>query len=105
MTDNVYVNVEAIPDITPLLQPTKLGDIATYTFFSIAGVFLGGEVGLLSGAASAKRTITRDPEVRGRVERAYRGFRADVLREELKVLEKEGGEGGKGKDILDGGLF
>lgn len=86
---------EAIPDVTPLLKPTSLGDFAAYTFFSIAGIFLGGEIGVLSGAASAKRTITRDPETRARVERAFRGFRADVLRKEIQVLEsgKEGEAG------------
>jgi len=84
---------EAIPDITPLLQPTKMGDIATYTFFSIAGIFLGGEIGLLSGASSARRTITRDPETRARVEKAFRGFRADVLKKELQILENSDADG------------
>jgi len=42
-----------------MLQPSILGDFATYTFFSIAGVFVGGGIGALSGAAAAKRTIRR----------------------------------------------
>lgn len=84
--------VEAIPDITPLLQPTKLGDYATYSFFAIAGVFLGGEIGLLTGAGSAKRTINKNPESRARIEKAFRGFRADMLRREVKALESGKGD-------------
>lgn len=82
---------EAIPDIAPLLKPTTLGDIATYFFFSAGGLFLGGETGLLTGSASASRTITRDPESRARIEAAFRKFRADVLRKEADDLD-----GGKG---------
>jgi hypothetical protein len=78
---------EAIPDITPLLKPTGLGDIMTYTFFSIAGVFLGGETGLLTGTWSARRSITSDPDRRERIEKAFRSFRADVLRKQLEELE------------------
>ncbi|KIW65425.1 hypothetical protein PV04_07687 [Phialophora macrospora] len=78
---------EAIPDITPLLKPTGLGDVMTYTFFSIAGVFLGGETGLLTGTWSARRTITSDPDRRERIEKAFKSFRADVLRKQLEELE------------------
>jgi hypothetical protein len=78
---------EAIPDITPLLKPTGLGDIVTYTFFSIAGVFLGGETGLITGSWSAKRTIAADPARRQRIEKAFNSFRADVLRKQLQELE------------------
>lgn len=81
---------EAIPDITPLLQPTLLGDIATYIFFSIAGLFLGSEFGVLSGASAAKRTITSDPETRMRIERTFRAFRVDVLKKQVEQLEKGG---------------
>ncbi len=83
---------EAVPDITPLLQPTKLGDVATYTFFSIAGLFLGSELGLITGARSARRTINRDPGTRQRIEQAFRGFKADMLRREIQALER--GEAG-----------
>ncbi|KAH0848290.1 hypothetical protein AYO21_04319 [Fonsecaea monophora] len=78
---------EAIPDITPLLQPTPLGDIVTYTFFGIAGLFLGGEAGLLTGSWSARRAIAQDPACQERIQRAVRSFRADVLRKQLKELE------------------
>jgi hypothetical protein len=79
---------EAIPDITLLMQPTILGDIAAYTFFTAGGVFVGGELGLLSGSWSAKRTINRDPEIRGRIEKAWKAFRADMLRKQADDLEK-----------------
>ncbi|KAK4694363.1 hypothetical protein P7C71_g3211, partial [Lecanoromycetidae sp. Uapishka_2] len=82
---------EAIPNIAPLLKPTTLGDIATYFFFSAGGLFLGGESGLLTGSASASRTVSRDPESRARIEAAFKKFRADVLRKEADALD-----GGKG---------
>lgn len=78
---------EAIPDITPLLKPTTLGDFATYTFFAAGGIFIGGEVGLLVGGFTAKRTITNDPETRQRIEKAFKAFRADVLRKQIEQLE------------------
>lgn len=87
LNEDLYT--EAIPDITPLLQPTKVGDFATYTLFSIAGIFLGGEIGLLTGMSSARRTITKDPETKARVERAFRGFRADVLEKEIQMLKSD----------------
>ncbi|TKA78540.1 hypothetical protein B0A49_01645 [Cryomyces minteri] len=83
---------EVIPDITPLLQPTALGDYATYFFFSLGGLFLGGETGALTGSIAANRTITRDPESRKRIETAFRRFRADVLRRQAETLER-GAEG------------
>jgi hypothetical protein len=88
------VITEAIPDITPLLRPTAFGDIAAYTFFSIAGLFLGGETGILTGIGAAKRTISQDSETKARVEKAYREFRADVLRKDIELLESEKGSSG-----------
>ncbi|KAH8817277.1 hypothetical protein F5884DRAFT_853702 [Xylogone sp. PMI_703] len=78
---------EAIPDITPWLQPSALGDVAAYTFFSLGGMFLGGECGLLSGAAAGRRTIMSDPETRARIEKAYLNFRVDVLKKQIDVLQ------------------
>ena len=80
------------------MRPTTAGDVAAYTFFSIAGIFIGGEVGLLTGASAAKRNITKDPETRARVEKAFRGFRADMLRKEIQMLEA-----GEGKTGILGG--
>jgi hypothetical protein len=79
---------EAIPDITPLMKPSTLGDIAAYTFFSIAGLFVGGEAGFLTGTWSAKRTITGNPEAKARIEKAFNSFRADVLRKQVEQLER-----------------
>lgn len=88
---------EAIPDITPLLKPTPLGDIMTYTFFGIGGLFLGGETGFLTGMWAAKRTISEDPEAKKRIEKAFRSFRADVMRKQIEDLE---GDTATGKEIL-----
>ncbi|KAL9025101.1 MAG: hypothetical protein Q9196_006023 [Gyalolechia fulgens] len=85
---------EAIPDVTPFIRPSLLGDVATYTFFGFGGLFLGGETGLLTGSASASRSITRNPESRDRIETAFRRFRADVLRKEADALDKRTGLAG-----------
>lgn len=39
---------ESIPDLTPLLKPTTLGDFATYFFAGAGGLLLGGELGKTS---------------------------------------------------------
>lgn len=41
----LIVCLESIPDLTPLLKPTTLGDVATYFFATAGGLFLGGELG------------------------------------------------------------
>jgi len=81
---------EAIPDLTPLLQPTTLGDIATYTFFSAGGLFIGGETGFVTGSASASRSIRSDPESKKRIEKAFRSYRVDVLKKEIEQLQDTG---------------
>lgn len=75
------------------MKPSTAGDVAAYLFFSAGGLFIGGETGLLMGGYSAKRTITSDPERKARVERAFRRFRADVLKREVSMLEKEDDKG------------
>lgn len=87
---------EAIPDLTSLMQPTTLGDIATYTFFGLGGLFVGGETGLLTGSWSARRTIGSDPETKKRLEQAFRSFKADVLRKQIEELEA-----GKNDSLLE----
>lgn len=72
-----------------MLKPSTLGDVAAYFFFSAGGLFIGGETGLLLGAYGAKRSITSDPEMKARIETAYRRFRTDVLKREVALLEKE----------------
>ncbi|KAI1381270.1 hypothetical protein F4677DRAFT_120757 [Hypoxylon crocopeplum] len=78
---------EAIPDITPLMQPSRYGDIATYFFFGLGGTILGGELGFLLGTWSASRAISKDTARRRRIEAAYRRFKADYLRQEADLLE------------------
>ncbi|KAG0652132.1 hypothetical protein D0Z07_0777 [Hyphodiscus hymeniophilus] len=85
---------EALPDITPFVKPSRAGDIATYGFFGIAGLFLGGDLGLLLGQSAARKTIVQNPETKTRIERAFRLFKADILRKELQELED--GRGGLG---------
>lgn len=41
----ILIHAESIPDLTPLLKPTTLGDFATYFFASAGGLLLGGELG------------------------------------------------------------
>jgi hypothetical protein len=45
-------------------------------------------IGLLGGSASASRSITKDPEMRKRIENAFRKFRADVLRREADEIDR-----------------
>jgi hypothetical protein len=79
---------EPIPDISAQVSgPSRWGDAATYFFFSISGLFLGGELGLLSGTASASRTITKDPAARERIEKAFKNYRIDVLKREISALQ------------------
>ena len=73
-----------------MVKPTTLGDIAAYTLFSAGGLFLGGELGLLTGSYSGMRSITQDPEARERIERAFKSFRADLLRREADALDGGG---------------
>jgi hypothetical protein len=79
--------LEPIPDLTAQLAPSKWGDAASYFFFSLGGLFLGGETGLLTGTASATRTITKDPAAKERIEKAFKNYRIDALKQEVKLLE------------------
>lgn len=78
---------EAIPDLTPLLAPSVFGDVATYLFFSLGGLFFGGELGLLGATVGVRNSLTKDPESQKRIETAFRRFKADVLRQEVAALE------------------
>ncbi|KAL1656392.1 hypothetical protein SLS61_000855 [Didymella pomorum] len=77
---------EKIPDLTGKLAPSRWGDAATFALFSLGGLFLGGELGLITGTASATRTMMKDPESRGKIERALRNYRIDVLQREMQRL-------------------
>lgn len=90
-----YIVVE-IPDVAAhVAAPSAVGDIAAYTLLGMGGLFLGGETGLLTGSAVARRRVLGDEARVGRVREAYRRFRIDVLRKEAEELEK-GAAGGKG---------
>ena len=73
------------------MRPTTLGDVAAYTFFGFGGLFIGGETGVLTGGASAGKTISSDPKSRERIETAFRRFRADILRKEADALDTRRG--------------
>ncbi|KAI1820548.1 hypothetical protein F4861DRAFT_522557 [Xylaria intraflava] len=81
---------EAIPDTTPLMRPTVLGDIATFYFFGLGATLLGGETGTLAGSLLASRALDRDPASRERIEKAHRLLKADLLRKEAARLESGG---------------
>ena len=72
--------------MTSYIRPTTLGDVAAYTFFGFGGLFIGGETGVLTGGASAGKTISSDPKSRERIETAFRRFRANILRKEANTL-------------------
>ena len=89
LTSVLPTPIEAVPDVTPFLRPSTLGDVATYTFFGFGCLFIGGETGILTGSASARRTINRNPESRERIETAFRRVRADLLRKQADELDKK----------------
>lgn len=60
---------------------------------------MGGELGMVTGSWSARRSITADPERKARIENAFRRYHADVLRKQAQRLEAE--TDGKGLGILD----
>lgn len=84
---------EAIPDITPLLRPSTLGDVATYTLLGAGGLFFGGETGLLTGSFRARQQIGMDRESRERIQTAFRKFQADALRTQANLLDEGAREG------------
>ncbi|KAL6707184.1 hypothetical protein ACN47E_004731 [Coniothyrium glycines] len=80
--------VAPVPDITAQISgPSRWGDYATYFFFSLGGLFLGGELGMITGSASASRTVTKNPEARQRIEKAFKNYRIDVLKREIEALQ------------------
>ena len=63
---------EPLPDLTRVMKPSLLGDVATYTLLGFGGLFFGGETGLLTGTFRARRQIGSDRESRERIETAFR---------------------------------
>ncbi|KAK5175107.1 uncharacterized protein LTR77_000244 [Saxophila tyrrhenica] len=83
---------EPLPDLTPMMKPSVLGDVATYMFLGAGGLFFGGETGLLTGTFRARQQIGGDRGSRERIETAFRRFQADALRKQADALDKrEGG--------------
>lgn len=79
---------ETLPDIGPLLKPSRLGDIATYTLLGAGGLFFGGETGLLTGSFRARQIVWQHEESRERIQNAFKKFQADALREQAKKIEQ-----------------
>ncbi|KAK3074680.1 hypothetical protein LTR53_002687 [Teratosphaeriaceae sp. CCFEE 6253] len=79
---------EAIPDVTPLIRPSTVGDVATYSLLGLGGLFLGGETGLMTGGFRSRQVIGRDSESRERIETAFRKFQADALRRQADLLDR-----------------
>lgn len=42
---------------------------------------------MLTGTASASRTITKDPAAKERIEKAFKNYRIDVLKREIQSLQ------------------
>jgi hypothetical protein len=84
---------EAIPDLTPMLRPSTLGDVATYSLLGAGGLFFGGETGLLTGSFRARSQIGADRESRDRIQTAFRKFQADALRTQANLLDSGSREG------------
>ncbi|WPG97592.1 Hypothetical protein R9X50_00037000 [Acrodontium crateriforme] len=82
-----------LPDLRAHLRPSRTGDFFTYLFLGLGGVFVGGEMGLLSGTFAARRMIGEDRGRRERVQRAFTGFQADALRAKAAVLDERRGAG------------
>ena len=80
---------EPIPDLTPILKPSTLGDVATYTLLGMGGVFFGGETGLLTGTFRARQQINTDRESRERIATAFKRFQADALRTQANLLDQD----------------
>lgn len=64
--------IESIPDLTPLLKPTTLGDFATYFFASVGGLLLGGELGRYCLSSTSSRNADHVLRCRPRWWSGYR---------------------------------
>lgn len=80
---------EPIPDLTRMMKPSTIGDVATYVLLGTGGVFFGGETGLLTGTFRARQQIGADRDGRDRIQAAFRKFQADALRQQANLLDKE----------------
>lgn len=74
------------PDI--IQPPSTFHTLFTGFLFATAGIFIGGEIGLLTGSISAKGAITRDEASKKRIDAAFRRLKADVMRKQADMIEK-----------------
>jgi len=44
-------------------------------------------LGFILGTASASRTITKDPQAKERIEKAFKNYRIDAMKQEIRQLE------------------
>lgn len=70
---------EALPNLEPLLRPSRLGDFATYFLLGTGGLFLGGETGLLTGSFRARQQIAADRESGERIKIALQRFQVGAI--------------------------
>jgi hypothetical protein len=80
---------QPLPDLTAAVKPSALGDVATYCLLGAGGIFFGGEIGLLAGGFRARQHVGSDRDGRDRIQRAFRRFQADALRQQAQLLENE----------------
>lgn len=79
---------EAMPDITPFVKPSAVGNFMTFTLLGAGGLFFGGETGLLTGSFRAKSLIWQDKESRDRIIGAFHAFQADALRKQADAIDR-----------------
>lgn len=80
---------EPLPNLTKVMKPSALGDVATYCLLGAGGIFFGGEFGLLTGTFRARQQIGGDRDSRDRIQSAFRKFQADALRQQAQALDNQ----------------
>lgn len=68
-----------VADVTSRLAPSPVDDFAAYLFLGIGGLFPSDETGFLTGTSTASTGFMAD---------AYRAFKIDLLRQQVKNLEQ-----------------
>ena len=83
------VAIEIAPEVKIPLRPTVQGGIILYTLFGMTGIIFGRIAGMLWGTYAAKAMISEDPGTKARVEKAIRGFQADILKRRSDILKRQ----------------
>ena len=79
----------------PFLPCTSLVSFWLTPFLSLVPphqLFAGTQIGLLAGTTSARGIVAKEAD-QGRMLNAYKAFRVDLLKNELKKLEQGDGNG------------